>query len=57
MPTSIGFTTYISVHGSASIYLTVYDISIHILRKRFIDFMHYLVNPVCIGFLPFTTYV
>jgi hypothetical protein len=43
MPTSIGFTTYISVHGSASIYLTVYDISIHILRKRFIDFMHYLV--------------
>jgi hypothetical protein len=35
--------TYISVHGSASIYLCVYDISIHILRKRFIDFMHYLV--------------
>jgi hypothetical protein len=38
-----GFTTYISVHGSASIYLSVYDIAIHILRKRFIDFMHYLV--------------
>jgi hypothetical protein len=35
--------TYISVHGSASIYLSVYDISIHILRKRFIDFMLYLV--------------
>jgi hypothetical protein len=35
--------TYISVHGSTSIYLSIYDISIHILRKRFIDFMHYLV--------------
>jgi hypothetical protein len=30
--------TYILVHGSASIYLSVYDFSIHILRKRFIDF-------------------
>jgi hypothetical protein len=37
------FTTYISVHGPAFIYLSVYDISIHILRKQFIDFMHYLV--------------
>jgi hypothetical protein len=35
--------TYISVHGSASIYLSVYDISIHILYKRFIDFIHNLV--------------
>jgi hypothetical protein len=35
--------TYISVHGSAYIYLSVYDICIHILCKRFIDFMHYLV--------------
>jgi hypothetical protein len=35
--------TYILVHGSTSIYLSVYDISIHILRKWFIDFMHYLV--------------
>jgi hypothetical protein len=35
--------TYISFHGSASIYLSVYDISIDILRKRYIDFMHYLV--------------
>jgi hypothetical protein len=35
--------TYILVHGSASIYLFVYGISIHILRKWFIDFMHYLV--------------
>ena len=35
--------TYISVHGSASIYFSVYDISIRILRKRFIDFMHNLV--------------
>jgi hypothetical protein len=40
---SMVFTTYISVHGSASIYLSVYDISIHILRKWFIDFKHYLV--------------
>jgi hypothetical protein len=35
--------TYISVHGFAFIYWYVYDISIHNLRKRFIDFMHYLV--------------
>jgi hypothetical protein len=35
--------TYVSVHVSASIYLSIYDISIHILRKRFIYFMHYLV--------------
>jgi hypothetical protein len=35
--------TNISVHGSASIYLSVYNISIHILRKQFIDFMHYPV--------------
>jgi hypothetical protein len=37
------FTTYISVRGSTSIYLSVYDISIHILRKQFIDFMYYLI--------------
>jgi hypothetical protein len=43
MPMPIGFTTYISVHGSSSIYLSVYNISIHILCKRFINFMHYLV--------------
>jgi hypothetical protein len=35
--------TYILVHGFTSISLSVYDISIHSLRKRFIDFMHYLV--------------
>jgi hypothetical protein len=35
--------TYISVYGSTSIYLSVYDISIHILHKRFIDFMYYLI--------------
>jgi hypothetical protein len=46
MPMSIDFTTYISVHGFASIYLSIYDISIHILRKRFIDFMHYLVSLI-----------
>jgi hypothetical protein len=34
---------YISVNGSSSIYLFIYDISIHILRKWIIDFMHYLV--------------
>jgi hypothetical protein len=44
--------TYILVHGSTSIYLFVYDISIHILRKGFIDFMHdllYLIQYV-LGF-------
>jgi hypothetical protein len=45
--------TYISVHGFAFIYWYVYDISIHNLRKRFIDFMHYLVYLIqCV----FTTY-
>jgi hypothetical protein len=46
MPMSIDFTAYISVHGSASIYLSVYDISIHILRKQFIDFMHYVYKSI-----------
>jgi hypothetical protein len=35
--------TYILVYGSASIYLSVYDISIYTLHKQFIDFMHYLI--------------
>jgi hypothetical protein len=33
MSMSMIFMTYISVHGSASIYLFVYDISIHIFTQ------------------------
>jgi hypothetical protein len=44
MPMSIGFyDLYFSSWLRFHLFVCFYDISIHILRKQFIDFMHYLV--------------